>query len=343
MYEVLLTICLSLPADEGGAACRDMLLPGYETTTLAECEAQLSNLAATYEAPRCAPVGAALPVTQVAPGVFVHLGQIAEPEAGNRGDVANLGFVIGQDSVAVIDAGAARWIGEALWRAIRARTNKPVSHMILTHMHPDHVLGADALHAAGAAVVGHSDLPRALADRQANYIESLTRLIGADFAGTVTVGVDMTVAPDTPVEIDLGNRVLALHAWPAAHTGTDLTVLDRATGTLFVGDLVFDEHTPALDGHLMGWQAVLDQLSQWQVTKVVPGHGGPVLDWPEGGAAQMRYLQVLERDTRAAVEAGHRIGDAVETIAQSEAAHWKLFEAFNPRNATVAFTELEWD
>jgi hypothetical protein len=57
----------------------------------------------------------------------------------------------------------------------------------------------------------------------------------------------------------------------------------------------------------------------------------------------LRYLEVLERDTRAAIAAGARLGDAVETIAQSEAGHWSLFEVHNPRNATVAFTALEWE
>ncbi len=56
-----------------------------------------------------------------------------------------------------------------------------------------------------------------------------------------------------------------------------------------------------------------------------------------------RYLDVLAADTRAALDAGQRMGEAIETIAASEEAHWELFEAYNPRNATVAFTELEWE
>ena len=79
------------------------------------------------------------------------------------------------------------------------------------------------------------------------------------------------------------------------------------------------------------------------ITQIVPGHGGPVLAWPDGGADQVRYLSVLERDTRAAIDAGTRMGEAVEQIAQSEAGNWDLFQAYNPRNATVAFTELEWE
>jgi quinoprotein relay system zinc metallohydrolase 2 len=346
MFEAVVTLCLSL-AD---GPCRDQLLPGHEALTEAACLADLADRGAALPPtglhaagnPFCRPVGPALAMVEVAPGVFAHHGLIEEPDTDNRGAVVNLGFVIGTERVAVIDTGSARWMGEALWRAIRARTDKPVSHVILTHMHPDHVLGAAPLAETGASVVGHAQLPRALADRQANYLESFDRLIGtADFLGTVPVSPDLLVADR--MEIDLGGRVLELTAWPMAHTGTDLTVLDRATGTLFTGDLVFDDHIPALDGQLMGWQAVLADLAALPAVRIVPGHGGPVLDWPGGDAPLRRYLAVLERDTRAAIEAGQRMGEAVEEIARSEAANWALFDAYNARNATVAFSELEWE
>lgn len=292
--------------------------------------------------PVCRAVGAALTMTEVAPGVFVHMGRIEEPDPDNLGDVSNLGFIVGDTHVAVIDTGTARWMGEALWRALRQRTDLPVSHVILTHMHPDHVLGAAAFNGTGADIVGHGNLPRALADRQANYIESLDRLIGPQaMLGTQSVAINMLVAES--LSIDLGGRVLLVEAWPLAHTGTDITVLDETTRTLFTGDLVFHRHTPALDGSLPGWRAVLAEMARRDVQHIVPGHGDPVLDWPEGGAPLNRYLEVLERDTRAAIDAGQRLGEAVETIAGSEAEHWELFEAYNPRNATVAFTELEWE
>ncbi|WP_298976802.1 quinoprotein relay system zinc metallohydrolase 2 [uncultured Roseobacter sp.] len=347
MFEAVIALCVSLT--EG--PCRDHLLPGYEAQTQAACIAALAAKTPDLDvfkdvqqqgAPRCEPVGSALAVTEVAPGVFVHMGAIEEPDAINLGDITNLGFVIGETGVAVIDTGSARWMGEALWRAIRAQTDKPVTHAIITHMHPDHALGAGPFAEVGAEIVGHANLSRALSDRQANYLESLNRLVGVGaMLGTRTVSVDMAI--ETMGEIDLGDRVLQLRAWPMAHTGTDVTVMDATTGTLFAGDLIFHRHTPALDGKLTGWRGVLAELEALEVQRVVPGHGGPALDWPEGVQDMSRYLQVLETDTRAAIDAGQRLGEAVEVIAKSEAPHWQLFDAYNPRNATVAFTELEWE
>lgn len=336
MFEAVVALCAAL----AGEPCRDALLPGYEAETRAGCAAALTVRPPDVPGAFCQVAGAPLPVTEVAPGVFVHEGAVAEPDARNGGDVSNLGFVIGDRAVAVIDSGSAAWMGEALYRAIRAQTDLPVSYVILTHMHPDHVFGAGVF--SDAQVVGHANLSRALADRRENYLQSFARLLGPRyFLGTQSPQVDRGI--DGTATLDLGGRVLELRSWPTAHTSSDLTVFDRATATLFAGDLVFDDHIPALDGSLRGWQAVLAELQGMRAARLVPGHGGPVLTWPEGGAGEARYLDVLARDAGAAVTAGERLGEAVGHIAESEAPHWRLFDAFNARNATVAFTELEWE
>ncbi|TDX29755.1 quinoprotein relay system zinc metallohydrolase 2 [Rhodovulum visakhapatnamense] len=346
MFEAVVTLCLALSRE----MCREVALPGIWAAKVEDCRAALAAVSGVTGGPelvadgppRCREAGPELAFDEIAPGVLVHRGEVAEADRGNLGDIANIAVVIGTRSVAVIDSGSARWIGEAVWRAIRARTALPVSHVILTHVHPDHVFGATALTEAGAMVVAHAGLARALADRQAGYLDSLGRLIGpAALIGTVPPPVGRAVSGEA--EIDLGGRVLRLRAWPPAHSGTDVTVLDSASGVLFAGDLVFDGHLPALDGTVRGWAAVLEEMRQDGASLVVPGHGGPVLPWPAGGAATARYLEVLARDARAAVAKGERLGDAVGHIAAEERGRWRLFDAFNARNATVAFTEMEWE
>ncbi|MDT8858097.1 quinoprotein relay system zinc metallohydrolase 2 [Paracoccaceae bacterium Fryx2] len=349
MFEALVTLCALAGGGGAAPACRQVLLPGYAAETRAACEAALlaappGLLAAPGAGPAaCAPrPAAALAFTEIAPGVFAHRGAVAEPEPGNVGDVANVGFVIGAKGIAVIDAGGSRQVGEQVYLAVRAVSELPITHLVLTHMHPDHVFGAEALREAGAEVLGHANLPRALSDRAESYQTSFSRLIGAaGFLGSRIIGPDRVLTG--PETIDLGGRELRLTPWPVAHTASDLTVLDSATGTLFAGDLVFDVHVPALDGSLRGWLAVLAQLELLPATQVIPGHGGPVLPWPEGAASMRRYLGALEADTKAALAAGMALGPATAVIGQGEAGRWRLFELFNARNATVAYTEMEWD
>lgn len=343
MFEILVSLCLAGQPD----LCETRLLP-VDAPDCATALTRAANIAPDWGAdfvagaPECVPRRASiLTFSQIAPGVYVHRGLVADVTPENLGDVANIGFVIGRDSVAVIDSGGSRAIGEEVYLAVRAVTPKPISHIILTHMHPDHVFGATVLTEAGAEIVGHRKLPQALNARAETYESNFARLIGPGFnASRTPLAITGVVGNDV---IDLGERELSLVAWETAHSESDLTVFDRATATLFAGDLLFDDHSPALDGSLLGWLRVLDSMGTPPPARVVPGHGGPVMDWPAGGAALRRYLETLRDETRIAVADGLRLSEAVAKVGQGEAANWHLFDLFHPRNVTAAFTELEWE
>lgn len=347
MFEAIVSLCLL----SDPAVCRDVLIPGYESISVAECDAQLRANPPDLklflnEEPHgmaaCAPVGDTLRFQQAARGVFVHRGAISDANPENEGDVANVAFVIGKSAVAVIDSGGSRRVSEQIYRAVRSETGLPVRYVVLTHMHPDHVLGASLFAQAGAEIVGHSGLARGLSDRSDAYMNRFQDLIGAaGFIGTQVVMPDIGV--EKMLDLDLGDRVLHLRSWPNGHSINDLTVGDPTSGILFTGDLMFHEYTPALDGSVLGWQTVLTELQALPYHTIMPGHGGPILDWPDSAGPLNAYLALLISDTRSAIVRGDSLGDAVRVIGQSQAADWDLFDQFNPRNATVAFTELEWE
>lgn len=281
-----------------------------------------------------------LAVSEVAPGVFVHFGAIALMNRENEGGIANIGFIIGSDAVAVVDTGGSVLEGLRLRAAIRAHTNKPIRYVINTHMHPDHIFGNAAF--SGAIFVGHKNLPEALASHGHYYIANFRRLMGQALMADVRV-VPPTKVVATTLDVDLGGRRLTLRAWPTAHTNNDLTVFDHATGTLFTGDLLFRRHVPVLDGSLIGWLKDLDTLAQLKVRRAVPGHGPLVTQWPQGLASERRYLERLATDVRGMIRRGVPIAVAAKTAGVSEKDRWELFDDYNARNATAAFAELEWE
>ncbi|MDQ4060443.1 MAG: quinoprotein relay system zinc metallohydrolase 2, partial [Pseudomonadota bacterium] len=283
-----------------------------------------------------------LPVREIAEGVFVYQAPYALAAPVNDGAIANIGFVVGHEAVAVIDTGGSFRAGARLKAAIRARTPLPIRYVINTHMHPDHVLGNAAFRDEGSDFVAHHKLAPALAARADTYLAAAHRLIGEEaFAGTAVV------LPQTPVAaklvLDLGDRTLELEAHPTAHTDNDLTVLDTRTGTWFLGDLLFVGHVPALDGSLRGWLELMREARERPAARVVPGHGPTSAPWPQALEPQERYLSRLRADVRRLLDEGRTMGEAAARAGLAERDAWDLFEEFNARNATAAYHELEWE
>jgi quinoprotein relay system zinc metallohydrolase 2 len=278
---------------------------------------------------------------EVADGVFVHNGVHAGLEDPRHDDIANTGFIVGAECVAIIDSGGSVAAGRRLLGAVRSRTSLPICYVINTHVHYDHVLGNAAFRDTGARFVGHAALADAIAGSRQFFLERFASEL------EFSPGLDPVVGPDILVDdtmrLDLGGRVLELRAHATAHTTADLSILDRRTETLWLGDLLFMQRLPALDGSLRGWLAVLAQAEALKARRVVPGHGPASAPWPGAASDQRRYLERLLADVRSAISQGQFLADVLEHAARDERQSWLLFEEVHPRNVTRAFTELEWE
>ncbi|MGR8933658.1 MAG: quinoprotein relay system zinc metallohydrolase 2 [Gammaproteobacteria bacterium] len=282
-----------------------------------------------------------LPVEQVAPGIFVHTGVPELPDTHNHGAIANIGFVIGERCVAVIDSGGNPRQGYALKAAIAQQTVKPVCYVINTHVHPDHIYGNIAFKDAAVKFVGHYKLPRAMAMRKSYYVGKAVEQLGIEINEQAIIAPDITVQGE--YELDLGQRVLILTAHQSAHTDNDLSVYDPQTDTLWLADLLFIDHIPVIDGSLLGWLHELDKFERRNYTAVIPGHGPVVRDWPKSMLPEKAYLTMLRDEIRAALKQGRYLEDAVKTVGVDAQKQWSLFEQFHRKNVTAAFAELEWE
>ena len=282
-----------------------------------------------------------LAIKEVAPGVFVHQGVHQLPDTHNRGEIANIGFIVGERCVAVVDTGGSPEQGQALKQAVAATTQVPICHVINTHVHPDHIFGNLAFKQPGVSFVGHYKLEQAMAMRAPYYAERASRDLG------FTPGPEHFIPPDRAVrdtlELDLGGRTLLLTAHPTAHTDNDLSVYDKNTQTLWLADLLFMGHTPVVDGSLNGWIKEIDKLKSVEAKLAIPGHGPVSAAWPLALVVEERYLKMLRTEIRAALKANKTMEWAMESTGHSARPDWLLFDEFHKRNIATAFAELEWE
>lgn len=278
---------------------------------------------------------------EIADGVFVRRGPDVEVTPGNHNGIANIGFIIGRDAVLVTDPGGSLSDGRWLRSEIKKRTERPIKHVVVTHVHPDHCFGAAAFKEDMPAIIGHHKLRAALQARGEFYRQRLVEILGPQEVGHVVLPTQEVDGDGS--EIELGHRVIRLTAHGIAHTDCDLSLIDSTTGLLFAGDLLFVGRVPSLDGSLLGWLDETQRLRSLGATRAVPGHG-PALVEPVAAFADLkRYLEALRDDTRRAIRDGMTIEEAVETVAQSERSRWALFDDYNGRNVTRAYKELEWE
>ena len=284
----------------------------------------------------------AFTVRELAPGLFVHLGQQLALDAPGHADIANIGFIIGQRCVAVIDTGGSVRIGRALLGAIRQRTRLPICYVINTHVHVDHVLGNAAFVQERPSFVGHAQLATAIAASRDFFLQHYADDLDQPASAAQIIGPDRLV--QRTLELDLGGRLLRLQAWQTAHTDCDLTVLDQRSATLWTGDLLFRERLPAVDGSAQGWLSVIDELARLPVERAVPGHG-PVAAAAELGPAfdaERSYLRALIEGVREQLAQGASMQQSIAHVAAAQQPQWLLWDSTHPHNVARVYQQMEW-
>lgn len=280
---------------------------------------------------------------EIQPGIYVHQGEHLDVDHGYHGDICNIGFIIGDQSVAVIDTGGSLKIGRQLLKAIREKTSLPVSYVINTHVHLDHIYGNAAFINENPIFVGHSELPKAMLLRKEFYETTNQNFLNIPPEESIQIPPSLLISVNKPQEIDLGNRKLRLEAFPSAHTNNDLIVVDINTKTAWLADLMFTERTPSMDGDIHGWINALEKIEKSNYEVIIPGHGTPPTNNNKAIRKIKSYLELLRNEIRQAIDDGMDLQDALDTIARSEKNKWELFDVQNARNINMVYPIMEWE
>jgi glyoxylase-like metal-dependent hydrolase (beta-lactamase superfamily II) len=263
-----------------------------------------------------------MPLQQVGPHSYYVQGASALGSSANQNFISNAGFVITPTSVVVIDALGSPRLAERLTAEIKKLTPLPISDVILTHYHADHIYGLQYFKQLGAKVTAHvaakeyiqSDTARLRLEASrtdlAPWIDDQTRLVEAD---TWISG---------PTALKIGGWVFEIDHVGPSHTPEDLTVFVPNEKVLFAGDLFFNGRLPFVGkANSSQWIRSLDQMLKHDATAVVPGHGPASMNPKKDIAMTRDYLKYL----RATM--GQAVQDFVPFEEAYKAADWSAFEA----------------
>jgi thiosulfate/3-mercaptopyruvate sulfurtransferase len=277
---------------------------------------------------------------RVADGVFVVPGDTGRGSEGRP----NAGFVVTDSGVAVIDALASPWQARQLLATIRTVTPARVRWLLLTHHHPDHMMGAIVFTRAGAVVIAHPD--RTMLTRENgddglladwDRVVGLHELQGFAFADTPTV----PITHDTTLVFGQ-HTITVYHPAGAAHTPGDLAVWLPESRVVFAGDLVVEDGvTMVVDGNSGTLATALAHLDSLGAAVVVPGHGRIDSDPRAQLAATERYIDTVRAAMRAAVQRGTPLTRILRQMPPPDSGRPVSIASRRQRNAQRIYLEME--
>lgn len=262
--------------------------------------------------------------------------------SANGNFISNAGFVVTADSVVVIDALGAPALGRALLERIRAETGKPVSHVIVTHYHADHIYGLQPFRAAGAKIVAHRRAGDYLASETARSRLEQSRRDLWPWIDEQTTIVEPDLWIDDRSELRIGGVRFVITPVGPSHTPEDLVVHVPAERVLYCGDLVFAGRIPWVgQADSRHWIEAIESLLDVDVDFLVPGHG-PESREPRRHLALTRdYLVHLRTAMGEAARNLEPFDEAYRRADWSRFSHLPLFDAANRMNAFNTFLLLE--
>lgn len=259
----------------------------------------------------------------------------------------NTGVIIGDNGVMVIDTQATPAMAQDVIARIREVTDKPITHILLSHYHAVRVLGASAYGAH--TIIASQDTYDLIVERgeqdKASEIARFPRL----FRGLDSVPPGLTW-PDVVFEgrlvVDLGGVKVNIFQVGRGHTKGDTIAWLENERILFSGDLVEFGATPYTgDAYLRAWPASLDGLQELNPEKLVPGRGDALTDATSSAEAiafTRAFVTDLFENTKRFAVNGRPLGSTYKEVYDLMAekyGHLVIFEHCMPFDVSRAYDE----
>lgn len=276
-------------------------------------------------------------VVKINDRVYALLGPLGMPGKHNQGYMVNSTLIIGDKGAILVDSGASDEVGRHLAGTIARLTGKPVTHVINTHHHGDHVLGNSAFQ--GAEIISSEQCREMVKKTGDEWVSLVETLVGHKLPHTHPIPATLTFAgEDTRTEREIQGVRMVFWVPRGSHTVGDMMLYLPDDKVLVGGDILVNRTIPVMRDAMVGnWIATLGQVDAFDVAHIVPGHG------PLMTKADVAGLRRQMAAFYAGIEAGYKKGlSDSETRRTLDVSAWKKLEGYEANiGSNVSRTYLE--
>ncbi|MGI9509259.1 MAG: MBL fold metallo-hydrolase, partial [Geminicoccaceae bacterium] len=258
----------------------------------------------------------------------------------------NSGVIIGDDSVMIVEAQATPRLAAKVIEKVRQITDKPITHVVLTHYHAVRVLGASAF---GADQIIMSDAARGMvAERGQEDWDSEFQRFPRLFEGHESIpGLTWpTMTFSDAMTVYLGKRKVEIKQIGRAHTAGDSVIWVPDEQVMFTGDIV-EYHSACYcgDGYFGEWGATLDAVKAYNPQSIAPGRGDALVGTDMVDAALAATRDFVDSTYLPAQRVAARGGglkdawDAVRDACDQKYKDYAIYEHCLPFNVSRAYDE----
>ena len=280
---------------------------------------------------------------QLTDRVYYFYGSIEGRSPLNLGMNNNVGFVVTNDGVVMIDSGPSHQVAARIADAVAGVTEQPITHVINLGSQDHRWLGNGWFLDHGAEIVALRRTVETQERYAASHMNRSTRNLG-EAAMTDTVP---TVAPE-PIdadrhELEIGGVRIEMIYTADAHFPGDIMVHLPEENVVFTGDVVYTERLLGIqrESDPEGKLANFHTLEALNPEIVVPGHGAAT-DLATARRDTGDYLEVLVREVRAGLEDWETLDETVERLADlPQFQHLLHYDAWHRANVNQSYLIME--
>ncbi|WBU60068.1 MBL fold metallo-hydrolase [Paracoccus albus] len=258
----------------------------------------------------------------------------------------NTGVIIGDESVMIVEAQATPRLARKVIEKVREVTDKPISHLVMTHYHAVRVLGASA-YQAPTVIMGEKARAMVVERGQEDWDSEFERFPRLFQGHEEIPGLTWpTTTFNDRMTVYLGNRRVDLMHLGRAHTAGDIVAYVPDANVMFTGDIV-EYHSACYcgDGHFHDWPDTLENIRAFGLDAIAPGRGDALIG-PEMVNKALDNTADFVRSTylpaaRVALRGGSlkEAWDAVRAECDPKFGDYAIYEHCLPFNVARAYDE----